>query len=90
MRDRLSRKIFIQQDGAKNHIREDDKVFKETLMEKGINGKFYIQAANSPDVDWLDLGFFRATLSFNDAAPKNKEELIQVVSMAYESSAEQD
>ena len=55
-RDRLSRKIFIQQDQANNHIGEDDKVFKEALMEKGINSKLYTQAANSPDINLLDLG----------------------------------
>ena len=71
-RDRLSRKIIIQQDGEKNHICEDDKDFKGTLMEKGINAKLYKQAANSPDVKLLDLGFFRAIQSFNDATPKNK------------------
>ena len=32
----------------------------------------------------LDLGFFIVIQSFNDAALKNKEELIQAVSMAYE------
>ena len=53
----LSRKIFIQQDGVKNHISEDDKVFKDALMEKGINSELYMQAANSPDVNLLDLGF---------------------------------
>ena len=60
-------------------------VFNEALMEKGINGKLYTQAANSPDMNLLDLGFFRVIQSFNDAAPKNKEELIQVVSVAYKS-----
>ena len=85
-RDQLSRKIFIQQDGAKNHISENDMVFKEALMEKGINGKLYSQAANSPDMNLLDFGFFRAIHCFNDAALKNEEELIQAVSMAvYES-----
>ena len=70
---------------SKNHISEDDKVFKDTLMEKGINGKLYTQAANSPDINLLDLGVFRAIQSFNDTAPKNEEELIQLVSVAYES-----
>ena len=42
-------------------------------------------AANSPDVNLLDLGFFRAIQSFNNSAPKNEEELIQVVSVLYES-----
>ena len=54
-------------------------------MEKGINAKLYMQAANSPDVNLLDLGFFRAIQSFNNAMPKNKEELIQSVNMVYES-----
>ena len=60
-RDRLSRKIFIQQDGAKNHISENDKEFNDALTEKGINTKLYKQAANSLDENLLDLGFFRAS-----------------------------
>ena len=80
----LSRKIFIQQDGARNHISENDMVFKEALMEESINGKLYAQAANSPDINLLDFCFFRAIQSSNDAVPKNEEELIQLVSMAYE------
>ena len=44
-----------------------------------------MKAANSPDVNLLDLVVFRAIQSFNDTAPKNEEELIQSVSMAYES-----
>ena len=57
--------------------------FKVALMEKGINGELYTQAANSPDVNLLDLGFFRVIQSFNDAVLKNEEELIEVVSAAY-------
>ena len=82
-RDRLSRRIFIQQDRAKNHICEDDKEFNDALMEQGINTELYTQAANSPDVILLDLVFFIAIQSCNDAAPKNKKELIQAVSTAY-------
>ena len=44
--------------------------------------ELYTQAANSPDVNLLDLGFFQAIQSFNDAALKNEEELIHVVSAA--------
>ena len=51
------KEIFIQQDRVKNHISEDDKAFNDTLMEKGINTKIYMQAANSPDINLLDLGF---------------------------------
>ena len=71
-RDRLSRKIFNQQDGVKNHISQNNKIFNDVLTEKGINAKLYTQAANSPDINFLDLGFFRDIQSFNDAAPKNE------------------
>ena len=80
----LSRKIFIQQDGARNHISCNDNIFNYALVENGINAILYTQAANSPDVNLLDLGFFRAIQSFNDAAPKNEEELIEAVSVAYD------
>ena len=55
-RDWLSRKIFIQQDGAKNHNSCDDKLFNDTLVKNSINATLYTQAANSPDVNLLDLG----------------------------------
>ena len=69
---------------CKNHIHEDDKEFNDALMEQSINAELYMQAANSPDVNLLDLGFFRAILSLTNATPNNKEELIQVVSTAYD------
>ena len=81
--DWLSRKIWIQQDGTKSHIGADDNEFKEALNAQEINAELYTQAANSPDVNLLDLGFFRAIQSFNDVAPKNKEELIQSVCDAF-------
>ena len=86
--DRLSRKIWIQQDGAKSHISTDDDEFTEALHDQEINVGLYTQAANSqaansPDVNLLDLGFFQAIQSFNNMAPKNEEELIQSVQAAY-------
>ena len=80
----LSRKIFIQQDRAKNHISCNDKLFNYAWVENSINAILYTQAANSPDVNLLDLGIFRAIQSFNDTTPRNKEELIEVVSVAYD------
>ena len=80
----MSRTIFIQQDGAKNHIHEDDEEFNNALMEQDIDAKLYMQTLNSPDTNLLDLGFFRAIQSFNDELPKNKEELIQSVTEAYD------
>ena len=82
-RDRMSRTIFIQQDGAKIHICEDEREFNNTLMEQDINAKLYTQTPNSPDVNLLDL-VFRAIQSFNNALPKNEEELIQSVTEAYD------
>ena len=59
-------------------------IFLLALVENGINATLYTQAVSSPDVNLLDLGFFRAIQSFNDAAPKNEEELIEAVSAAYD------
>ena len=69
----------------KKHICEDDKVFSNTLMEQNINAKLYRQVAHSPDVNLLELEFFRAIQSFNNTVPKNEEEWIQAVSMTYDS-----
>ena len=80
----LSRKIFIQQDGAKTHISCNDKLFNNVFVDNGINATLYTQAPNSPDVTFLDLDFFRAIQSFNDTASNNEEELIEAVSEAYD------
>ena len=80
-RGRMSRTIYIWQDGVKNHIHDDDEEFNNALMEQDIDAKLYTQ---TPDVNLLDLGFFRAIQSFNDASPKNEVELIQSVKDAYE------
>ena len=80
----MSRTTFIQQDGAKNHIHGDDEEFNNALMEQDIDAKLCMQTLNSPDINLLDLGFFRAIQSFNDASPKNKEELLQSVTEAYD------
>ena len=53
-RDRMSRKLFIQQDSAKSHICEDDKEFNDALMELNIDAVLYTQTPNSPDVNLLD------------------------------------
>ena len=75
----MSRTIFIQQDGAKNHIHEDDEEFNNTLMEQDIDAKLYMQTLLTCWI-WV----FRAIQSFNDASPKNKEELIQSVTEAFD------
>ena len=71
--DRLLRNIWIQQDRAKSHINTDNEEFRQAIQDQELNAGLYTQAANSPGVNLLDLGFFRAIQSSNDAAPKNEE-----------------
>ena len=75
--------IWLQQDGAKSHILEDDVEFKEAVQQIGLKLTVFTQAPNSPDTNILDLGFFRAIQSFNDECPDNEEELIKSVEKAY-------
>ena len=58
-------------------------IVDSTIQDQELNAGLYTQAANLPDVNLLDLGFFRAIQSFNDAAPKNEEDLIKSVQLAY-------
>ena len=51
---------------TRQYICEDDKEFNDALTEQDINTELYTQTLNSPDVNLLDLGFFRAIQSFND------------------------
>ena len=76
-------RIWLQQDGAKSHILEDDMEFKEAVDEIGLSLTVFTQSPNSPDTNILDLGFFRAIQSFNDDCPANEEELIKSVETAY-------
>ena len=80
---RNNAKIRLQQDGAKSHILEDDAEFKAAVQQIGLNLTVFTQSPNSPDTNILDLGFFRAIQSFNDAMPENEEELIKSVEKAY-------
>ena len=76
-------RIRLQQDGAKSHILEDNKEFKEVVDKIGLNLTVYTQLPNSPDTNILNLGFFRAIQSFNDDYPANEEELIKLVEKTY-------
>ena len=76
-------RIWLQQDGAKSHILDDNKEFKEAVDDIGLNFTVYTQLPNSPDTNILDLGFFRAIQSFNNDCPTNEEELIKSVEKAY-------
>jgi hypothetical protein len=75
--------IIIQQDGAKSHIPENDPEFNQALQAAGLDVKVITQAANSPDVNVCDLGFFRAIQSANDKIAMEEGELIKNVQDAY-------
>ena len=76
-------RIWLQQDGTKSHILDDDEEFKEAVDDIGLNLTVYTQSPNSPDTNILDLGFFRAIQSFNNDCLANEEELIKSVEKAY-------
>lgn len=76
--------IKIQQDGARAHIKEDDIEFYERAMEMDVEVELYTQPANSPDLNVLDLGFFRALQSFNENTPRTSMQLIDAVKEAFE------
>ena len=78
-----NRRTWLQQDGAKSHILEDDMEFKEVVDKIGLNLTMFTQSPNLPDTNILDLGFVRAVQSFNDDYPANEEELIKSVEKAY-------
>ena len=76
-------RIWLQQDGAKSHILDDNKEFKEAVDDIGLMLTVYTQSPNSPDTNILNLGFYKAIQSFNDDCPANEEELIKSVEKAY-------
>ena len=76
-------RIWLQQDGAKSHILDDDNEIKEAVDDIGLNLTVYTQSPSSPDTNILDLGVFRALQSFNDDCPANEVELIKSVEKAY-------
>ncbi|XP_074304590.1 uncharacterized protein LOC141639336 [Silene latifolia] len=58
-----SKNISIQQDNAKPHFNGKDKDFMEAATSNGFNIELTQQPANSPDLNILDLGFFRSIQS---------------------------
>ncbi|GJS17051.1 hypothetical protein Tco_0411523 [Tanacetum coccineum] len=52
--------IYIQQDNAKPHIGVDDAEFLQEASQDGFDIRIRFQPPNSPDLNVLDLGFFRA------------------------------
>jgi hypothetical protein len=60
-----TKKIILQQDGAPCHILSNDAVFKKAAEKMGLDISILTQPANSPDLNILDLGFFRAIMALS-------------------------
>ena len=72
--------VLIQQDNARTHILPNDVGFTEAVAETGMDIKLMQQPPNSPDLNALDLGYFRSLESLtNCRAPTTIPELIQGV-----------
>ncbi|XP_074314843.1 uncharacterized protein LOC141651013 [Silene latifolia] len=58
--ENASKTIYIQQDNARPHINNSDADFRAAASSNGWNIQLVQQPPNSPDLNVLDLGFFRA------------------------------
>ena len=77
--------IYIQQDNAPAHISEHDPDFLNIACLHGFDLRIRNQPPNSPDMNVLDLGFFRALQSCRyQYVAKNMDDLIASVNMAFE------
>ncbi|VFQ72347.1 unnamed protein product [Cuscuta campestris] len=83
-RDSSPRSIVLQQDNARPHISGTNQDFMTAGNANGFNITLSNQPPNSPDLNILDLGFFRAIQSLKEkCAPKNVAELVEAVRGAY-------
>nr|GLL39697.1 uncharacterized protein LOC109190808 isoform X1 [Ipomoea trifida] len=72
-----SKTIYIQQDNARPHISVNDVEFLEAAQKDGFDIHLTCQHPNSPDMNALDLGFFRALQSLQyQESPWNVDELV--------------
>jgi hypothetical protein len=78
------RQIQIQHDNASLHITGEDPAFKKEVSNLSLNVTIMFQAANSPDVNLNDLGFFRAIQSATTMPMEDKIQLITHVKQAYD------
>ncbi|XP_071911419.1 uncharacterized protein [Coffea arabica] len=77
--------IFIQQDNAKPHIDPMDVEFIEAATREGFDIRLSFQPPNSPDMNVLDLGYFRAIQSLqHQEAPNSIDELISAVEKSFD------
>ncbi|XP_074287904.1 uncharacterized protein LOC141613067 [Silene latifolia] len=80
-----SKNIMIQQDNVRPHITNKDADFKRAATEDEWNIEFSYQPPNSPDLNVLDLGFFRAIQSLQQKKKsKVVSELVENTTKAFD------
>ncbi|XP_059654904.1 uncharacterized protein LOC132301684 [Cornus florida] len=73
-----------KEDNAKPHVNPLDTKFLEDAAKDGFDIRLSFQPPNSPDLNVLDLGFFRAIQSLQyQQAPKTVDELVDAVEKAF-------
>jgi len=76
----IGRTISIQQDNAKPHLLPSDISFRRAVAATDLDIQLMNQPPNSPDINVLDLCFFRSLESLTDnRAPGTIKELIEGV-----------
>nr|XP_043631468.1 uncharacterized protein LOC122602920 [Erigeron canadensis] len=76
--------IFIQQDNAKPHISIDDEQFVQEASRNGFDIRLRFQPPNGPDLNVLDLGFFRAIQSLQEQEVLGSiDELVHAVETSF-------
>ncbi|XP_021742833.1 uncharacterized protein LOC110708916 [Chenopodium quinoa] len=81
----LSKNIIIQWDNTRPHQVPSDEKFLAATQANGFNIQFVFQPAQSPDLNVLDLGLFKAIQSIQyQSFSTNIDELIEKVAEAFE------
>ena len=76
--------IYIQQDNARTHIGQDDPEWQAAHQQGDFTFILVQQPPNSPDLNILDLGFFRSIQSLmHKKMPKDVDDMLEAVHHAY-------
>lgn len=82
-----SKIIYIQQDNAMPHMPKNDSEWQAACVEykkRGFDFTLVQQPPNNPDLNCLDLGFFRAIQTLqHKKRPRNIAQLLDVVNTSY-------
>ncbi|XP_021854535.2 uncharacterized protein [Spinacia oleracea] len=80
----VSTTVWIQQDNAKPHITGDDIQFMQAATQDGLDIRLINQPPQRPDLNVLDLGFFRAIQALKEQVmPRNIDQLVEAFEDAF-------